>query len=184
MFKNYSSNSNINLFNIIIVIVILYLLYRDLTRKEGFGQAEDINNAINTRYGADVEAIRNLSNLATQLTTGGLTIPGNLKINGILDMNRTGDINNVKHINNVDSISFNNSEANNPDANIANGGNSLFFNNGANSWLFNNYKSDTKLIIRGWKNNSWSEAYFSLDQTGNLVIPGTITCKKLIQTAP
>ena len=65
-------------------VLILYLLYKDLTQqKEHFDATTDaIRTAINTRYGADVEAIRNLSDLASRLIAGGLTVPGNLGVNG------------------------------------------------------------------------------------------------------
>lgn len=62
---------------IILVICIIYLLYKDFTKKEGFNQSSQ------TGYQADIEAIRNLSSIATQLTTNNtLTMPGQLNISG------------------------------------------------------------------------------------------------------
>ena len=65
-------------------VLILYLLYCNLTQqKEHFDATTDaIKTAMNTRYGADVEAIRNLSDLASRLIAGGLTVPGSLSVTG------------------------------------------------------------------------------------------------------
>ena len=82
---------NIEFICILNFILILYLLYRDLTRKEGFALVDDINTAINTRYGADVAAIKNLSDIATKLTTsGGLVVPGSLISNNGFLLDSTG----------------------------------------------------------------------------------------------
>ncbi len=43
---------------------------------------DQIKEAVKQVYMADVEAIRNLSNVATQLQAGGLTIPGDLTVKG------------------------------------------------------------------------------------------------------
>ncbi len=45
---------------------------------------EQLQDAIKKQYLVDVEAIRNLSNVATQLQAGGLTVPGDIKIKGQL----------------------------------------------------------------------------------------------------
>ncbi len=44
--------------------------------------ADVVKEAIKQVYNADVEAIRNLSEVATKLQAGGLTIPGNLTVTG------------------------------------------------------------------------------------------------------
>lgn len=63
--------------------LIACLFYNQSTIKEAMADVSpDIKEAIRQVYLADVEAIRNLSNVATQLTTGGLTIPGDLRITG------------------------------------------------------------------------------------------------------
>ena len=51
--------------------------------------ASDVKEAVKQVYLADVEAIRNLSNVATQLQSGGLTIPGNLSVRGNLNVDGT-----------------------------------------------------------------------------------------------
>jgi hypothetical protein len=72
----------------IILFVILFYKINNLEKQniENFDATTDsINVAVKAIYNADVESIRNLSSLATQLTTNGsLTCPGNLKIsNGV-----------------------------------------------------------------------------------------------------
>ena len=56
----------------------------------------DVKDTIRQIYLADVEAIRNLSNVAAQLQAGGLTIPGDVTIKGKLnvssDINTTGNL--------------------------------------------------------------------------------------------
>ena len=74
-------------------IIIFYLIYCSVCNKnkEGFDATSDMKAVINQVYNADIEAIRNLSSIATQLTTGGLTIPGTLNVRGdtIIDGNVT-----------------------------------------------------------------------------------------------
>jgi hypothetical protein len=62
----------------------MYLFYKNSnTVKEGFDTTSDIKTAINEVYKADVEAIRNLSNIATELkNTNGLTIAGDTFVKG------------------------------------------------------------------------------------------------------
>ena len=50
---------------------------------------DQIKNAIKQIYNADVEAIRNLASVATQLQAGGLTVPGDLTIKGNFSANGT-----------------------------------------------------------------------------------------------
>jgi microcystin-dependent protein len=78
---------------IVFGIIILYLLYK--TRNvEGFAVSDDIiNDKIKAIYNADIDAIRNLSSIATDITKKNdmLTIPvGNTIIAGKLTVN--GDV--------------------------------------------------------------------------------------------
>jgi microcystin-dependent protein len=59
-------------------------------KKETFIGESTITQQINQIYNADVDAIRNLSAIATQLTTGGTTVPGNLSITGVLNILPSG----------------------------------------------------------------------------------------------
>jgi cytoskeletal protein CcmA (bactofilin family) len=82
--SNYLKNKNIEFYiGIVNFILILFLLYYNFNKKEGFAVTDDVNTAIIARYGADVDAIRNLSDIATKLTiSGGLVVPGGLQVNG------------------------------------------------------------------------------------------------------
>jgi len=71
-----------DIYLIILSLIVLYLLYSKIYDKN-----EKFQNTT-TGYQADVEAIRNLSSIATQLTTNNqLTIPGALNITGYLRTN-------------------------------------------------------------------------------------------------
>jgi hypothetical protein len=67
-----------DIYFILIFIILGYLLYKDMTKKEGFDATSDMKAVINQVYNADIEAIRNLSSIASKLQAGGLTVPGNL----------------------------------------------------------------------------------------------------------
>ena len=81
------------IFLIILVVVVAYVfaLYKiesmaDVSTQLTLDQVKDLIKQV---YIADVEAIRNLSNVATQLQAGSLTIPGNLTIGGELNIKDT-----------------------------------------------------------------------------------------------
>jgi len=63
---------------LVLFLILFYKIYKLENIKEGFDATSDMKAVIGQVYNADIEAIRNLSSIATQLTTGGLTIPGNL----------------------------------------------------------------------------------------------------------
>ena len=72
-----------DLYLLFISIIIFYLIYCKVCNKtnEGFDATSDMKEVINQVYNADIESIRNLSSVATQLTTqGGLVVPGKLQI--------------------------------------------------------------------------------------------------------
>jgi hypothetical protein len=50
---------------------------------EGFAAIDDARQAVREIYNADIDAIRNLSTVATKLQAGGLTVPGVMKTNKI-----------------------------------------------------------------------------------------------------
>jgi hypothetical protein len=79
-----------DIYLIFLNLIIIYLLYKDFNKKEGFDNISDIKTTLNQLYQADIEAIRNLSSIATQLTTSGLTVPGNLSISGNLNILSSG----------------------------------------------------------------------------------------------
>jgi hypothetical protein len=51
------------------------------TSVEGFSAINDARQAVREIYNADIDAIRNLSTVATRLQAGGLTVPGTLTAN-------------------------------------------------------------------------------------------------------
>jgi microcystin-dependent protein len=77
----------IDLVFLCILLFVLYHVYMSNKIESMADVSSDIKEAIKQVYIADVEAIRNLSNVATQLTNGGLTIPGDLKLIGDLKIN-------------------------------------------------------------------------------------------------
>lgn len=87
-------DSQIFLYMIILILVLsnIYLLYK--TRKvEGFAVTDEMKASINEIYMADIGAIRNLSNIATAMTTNNdtLTLPATkVKISGKLEVD--GDV--------------------------------------------------------------------------------------------
>jgi microcystin-dependent protein len=99
----FEINSQIFFLYIIISILVLtniYLFYK--TRKiqsetgkiEGFAVTDDMKKAINEIYNADIDAIRNLSGIATKITSANdiLTIPANTSISGNTEIKGYGFI--------------------------------------------------------------------------------------------
>jgi len=71
--------------NILYVIICVYILYKIYYKStENFALTDDIKAQINSVYKADVDAIRNLSAIASALQAGGLTVPGNLNVTGTI----------------------------------------------------------------------------------------------------
>jgi len=68
----------INLIIFINIMLIFYILYNKNIEK--FAVTDDIKAEINKVYQADVDAIRNLSAIASKLQAGGVTVPGNLTV--------------------------------------------------------------------------------------------------------
>lgn len=77
---------NLTLFAIL-SIFIFHLYFKMDCIKESMADTDispQIKDAIKQLYAADVEAIRNLSDVATKLQKEGLTIPGNLTVTGTI----------------------------------------------------------------------------------------------------
>ena len=82
---------------IIIVCTIIYLLYENLCNKnsiEKMSNTDDdkITEQINRIYKADIQSIRNLSDVSKKLQDKGLTIPGDLTVEGKFNYLPTGSI--------------------------------------------------------------------------------------------
>jgi hypothetical protein len=73
--------------------------------------SNDIKEAVKQVYLADVESIRNLSEVATKLQANGLTIPGNLTVNGQIKCQSLDALN--TKIDSVNSSLTNNINTNN-----------------------------------------------------------------------
>ena len=75
----------------IMFILFTFLIFKiNNLERETFAATPTIREEINRIYNADLDAVRNLSEIALKLTTGGLTVPGNLNINGILNILSSG----------------------------------------------------------------------------------------------
>jgi len=75
----------LNILYVIICVYILYKIYNKSTENFAlppFIVSDDAKTAINDVYKVDVDAIRNLSAIASKLQDGGLTVPGNLTVTG------------------------------------------------------------------------------------------------------
>jgi hypothetical protein len=103
---------------IILISAVLYLLYKTSSNKENFTVNDDVKQAINDIYKADINAIRNLSNVATDIYNNddSFTIPakttnvGDLVTKNIASTNITisGNINTDGNINSNGAISSKN----------------------------------------------------------------------------
>ena len=79
-------------FLIVLVIVIAYVfaLYKIETMAD-VGSLDQIKEAVRQIYLADVDAIRNLSEVATKLQAGGLTVPGKMTLSGPMVINNQAE---------------------------------------------------------------------------------------------
>jgi hypothetical protein len=73
-----------------IVLLFVFALMTNQTKEEMADVTQDVKDAISKVYAADVAAIRNLSDVATKLQAGGLTIPGTLGVRN--DLNVGGNL--------------------------------------------------------------------------------------------
>ena len=68
-----------------LVVAYVFMLHKVETMAD-VGSLDQIKAAIREIYIADVDAIRNLSEVATKLQEGGLNYPGNMSIKGLLNI--------------------------------------------------------------------------------------------------
>jgi uncharacterized protein YpmB len=84
------------IFNILLVIIIIYIFFTSVEHLENTGPTDAIKEAVKQVYLADVESIRNLSIVAKKLQEdGGLVTPANMSIRGKLNI---GSPSNVKDL--------------------------------------------------------------------------------------
>ena len=82
---------NTGKYNLILFVIIFLLFFHQYFSNRTKESMADLTEAqmadvISKYYLADVEAVRRLSKIATQLLDGGVTIPGNLKTTGNLNI--------------------------------------------------------------------------------------------------
>ena len=65
-----------------VIIAYVFILYKIEKMADTSSTTDQIKQAVKEVYLADVEAIRNLSETATKLQAGGLTVPGNTNFSG------------------------------------------------------------------------------------------------------
>ena len=85
--------------DLIYFAILLYIVYklRNIKKIEKMSNSSSIRNMINNIYNADIQAIRNLSEISKKLQSGGLTIPGNVRIKGTLHVDRNVGIRRPPH---------------------------------------------------------------------------------------
>ncbi len=139
----------------IIVLLLIAYIYFNPKKSEGF------QTTTNTGYLADVEAIRNLSNIATQLTTNNtLTMPGDLNITNNLI---------VKSANEAKQIQFGESEI-------------KFRGDGKAHYSILNTDGKFKICNtsgRAELNAGFVNDSLVIDTTGNMTISGNINTNSL-----
>jgi hypothetical protein len=81
------------IFNILLVIIIIYIFFTNVENLENTGPTDQIKEAVKQVYLADVESIRNLSAVAKKLQEdGGLVTPANMSIRGKLNIGSTSNV--------------------------------------------------------------------------------------------
>jgi cytoskeletal protein CcmA (bactofilin family) len=85
--------SHFNLFNIVVVIFMIYVMFRLPSVEQMSNIDKATEDKIREIYKIDTDAIRNLSNLAKDLTVNGkLTVPGGLEIKGDLKVDGNSEV--------------------------------------------------------------------------------------------
>jgi len=74
-----------------IVIAYVFILYKVENMTNTPTVSDQIKQAVKEVYLADVESIRNLSEVATKLQAGGLTVPGHTNVRGKMVIGTTSN---------------------------------------------------------------------------------------------
>ena len=88
-----SGKYNLILFGILFIFMFHQYWNKNTELMGDVGNQDQIKEAVKQVYMADVESIRNLSNVAAQLQAGGLTIPGDLTVKGKFILDGAANIN-------------------------------------------------------------------------------------------
>ena len=179
---------NNNLINLLIILFIAYLLYQNRQNKnkiEKMSNVTSIKEQIQKLYKADIESIRNLSEVAKKLQKGGLTVAGDLTVDGNIkskkDLTVDGNLtvkkdSNVKGQTTINKLYGGQSTHGGWRDIIVNGGHIRFvvgknkfgFHENANAFHYYNGNSDRKLPI--WK---------GIHAKGNIHVDDYISTRRL-----
>ena len=83
-----------NIEKILLIIIIIYLFFLHFKKNkniEKFAVTDDIRGAVKEIYNTDMEAVRQLAAMTKELTSGGMTIPGNLTVTGTINGTLNGN---------------------------------------------------------------------------------------------
>ena len=123
-----------NIEKILLIIIIIYLFFlhcRKSKNIEKFAVTDDIRGAVKEIYNTDMEAIRQLAAMTKELTSGGMTIPGNLTVSGTINGTLNGNAStstNASYANSAGSASSASSAGSATSAGTA--GSASYVNNG------------------------------------------------------
>jgi hypothetical protein len=169
----------LDLFNIIVIIFMVYVIYRLPSLEQMSNVDKATEDKIREIYKIDTDAIRNLSNLAKDLTVNGkLTVPGGLEIKGDLKVDGNSEV--LKQTTIHELYGGKSTWGGWRDI-IVNGGH-LMFNVGNKGYGF--HSNDNALhykINNQWKPlHVWSGVHSigNLSTNGDLVVHGNINCTK------
>ena len=88
-----------------IILVLVFYIYQNKTI-ERMSNSESIDKKIEEGikkiYRADIQSIRNLSEVSKKLQSGGLTIPGNLKVEGSITVEKDSNVKGTSTIHTLD----------------------------------------------------------------------------------
>ena len=140
-------NKNLQIIVFVLVIFVIYLVYKDICRDKKIEKMTDdisskstttddselnskINAAVDNIYQSDIESIRNLEQIAKKLQEEGLTIPGNLTVGGTLTVNKKSTVNSLEVKNSSDFGTGSNRKLRIESTNYSNTGTYISFYNG------------------------------------------------------
>ena len=132
-----------NIEKILLIIIIIYLFFIHFKKNkniEKFAVTDDIRGAVKEIYNTDMEAVRQLAAMTKELTSGGMTIPGNLTVTGTINGTLNGNAStstNAGYANSAGSASTASSAGSASTANSASHVNNGIYDSGG--WrLYNN----------------------------------------------
>jgi len=176
----------------IFLITVLFCLYLRKSRtKENFANEKfskslvgEVKKIINATYIADIDAIRNLSDISVKLQKGNLTIPGNLKIQGKLTVDKDAEVKGGMNTLKVNNLKVNDyAYANRLDIKGKHGTTHFNHNNKGNTYLRDNvyvhdYLYTNRLDIKG----KHGITHFNHDNKGNTYLRDNVYVHDYLKT--